>query len=201
MDRDSIKSIVKRFLSKPRYEHSLRVAETAQKCAVKWKADPEQAYTAGLVHDIAKELTPEKLLNLSIPLQAVELELYDAFPLIWHAFVGPIVVKHLLPQANEELLNTIKWHATGKENMTLLEQILYVGDYIEPGRSFHDIPFVRECVEHNLDEAVFAVSLASVHSLLRRGLPIHPLTLSCREWTLKRVAKERVKEISHYYYR
>ena len=129
-----IKRFLKKKLNPARYEHTLGVAYTCQALAMRYEYDLRKAEIAGLLHDCAKRFDGEVMLlkcqkrGLSIS----EGELLE--PSLLHAKLGAWYAREKFGIQDPEILSAIGCHTTGKEGMTLLDKILYVADYIEPGR-------------------------------------------------------------------
>ncbi len=174
------------LLSEKRLYHCLRVADEAVFLARHWQENEESAYVAGLLHDAVKHLTPDTWDALGITQPRESRELYHHFPSVWHALVGPDFVKGYFRIDTPSILNAIKWHTTGNSCMQVLDQILFLADYIEPGRTFEDIPFIRKLAYSNLDLATFTLSQTTILSLIQRNLIIHPYSLDCRNYYLEK---------------
>ncbi|MDE7224039.1 MAG: bis(5'-nucleosyl)-tetraphosphatase (symmetrical) YqeK [Acetatifactor sp.] len=117
-----------------RYEHTLSVAYTAANLAACHCEDPEKALTAGMLHDCAKGLPDHKLLeiceNHHIQISREE----RRKPSLLHAKVGSYLAHKKYKVTDQDILNAIRYHTTGRPEMSLLEKIIFVADYIEPGR-------------------------------------------------------------------
>ena len=168
------------LLPEKRYQHSLRVAEEAKGLARHYGASEEKAYLAGILHDAAKYLNPELLFQnfefqCSDELKAV----YEEYPAVWHSYVGPIFVEQVFGISSSTIQSAIRWHTTGGAEMGLMDEILFVSDFIEPGRPFPEVTSIRDLAYQNLQKAVLALSGISIFSLLARGLKIHPNTMLC----------------------
>lgn len=189
--------ILETYLPKSRVAHSMRVAETAQQLATRWniseshiRISPEKAYKAGLLHDIAKAMCPQKLCDLGISTTPWYENIYKSYPAVWHAFAGPKMIEQLMGTQDPDIMKAIRHHTTGAGRMTPLEKILYISDYIEPGRPFEDrknIASFFEDTEANitlnmtrrLTLATTIIVTGSIISLSRQQKAIHPLTLRC----------------------
>ena len=113
---------IKKKLSEYRFYHSLNVADEAKRLALKYGADPEKAYTAGLVHDIMKDTPKNEQLKLfekyNIKLTPVELE----SPKTWHAMSGEAYLRNEFNVTDEEILKAVRYHTTARAGMSLLEK-------------------------------------------------------------------------------
>jgi len=174
-----IEAVLSGLVSPKRLAHILRVADTAKALASMHGEDPEKAYLAGLLHDTAKQLTPAMALEKGVPLSASEIALYNDYPKPWHAFVAPTVCRFLFSIQDNDVLDATKWHTTGTHHMSALQQIVFIADYIEPGREVSDHHYIRDLAMKSLDQGTFALSCSTLVSLCERGLNIHPESLAC----------------------
>ncbi|MFA5658396.1 MAG: bis(5'-nucleosyl)-tetraphosphatase (symmetrical) YqeK [Oscillospiraceae bacterium] len=145
--------LLKKLLSKKRYIHSLNVAFEAVKLAEKYGADSQKAYTAGLLHDICKEMSADnqrQLVMLGFDVCQTEL---NAQPL-WHAVAGAVYVKNQLGITDDDIINSIRYHTTGRSNMSLLEQIIYLADLISADRDYKEVKKMRVLAYTDLSQAM-----------------------------------------------
>ena len=138
IDIHKIKKQLEKTLDSKRYEHTLGVAYTAASLAMRYNVDIKKAEIAGLLHDCAKCMDNEKKVSICIKhnIEMTEAEKNNNFLL--HAKVGSYIAAKKFHIDDEDILNAIKYHTTGRPEMSLLEKIVYVADYIEPGRSHSD---------------------------------------------------------------
>ena len=129
-----IRKKLKKKLDTARYEHTLGVAYTAACLAMRYGADIQKAEVAGLLHDCAKCIPDEEKLQKC---EKHHLPISDAErknPSLLHAKLGAYYARQKYGITDEEILGAITWHTTGKPEMTLLEEIVFIADYIEPDR-------------------------------------------------------------------
>lgn len=150
---DEIKDYLRSNLKPARYGHVLGVVNTAIKLAETYGEDKEKAEIAALCHDVAKNMSNEELRKIiedeNIILSIDEENTKE----LWHSIIAPIIAKKVFEIKDEEILNAMRWHTTGKENMTNLEKIVYLADLIEPSRKFEGIDEIREVAYKDLDLA------------------------------------------------
>jgi len=181
-------SKLKKLLPEKRFLHSLRVSETAIELATLYGASLHQAELAGLLHDAAKYLNPHALWKeFSIPESPGSQECFTMYPSVWHSLYGPDFIAPYFKVTDLEVLNAIRWHTTGNQEMSLLSEILFVADYIEPGRDMLEVAYIRSLAFKNLQEAVYAISLIALKTLVDRGFLIHPNTLLGYNFYLKKI--------------
>lgn len=176
-NENEIKEILKENLTPKRYNHSLEVAKEARRLALKYGCDEEKAYFAGLLHDITKNLSDEKQLQIirdfDIILTDVELNAKK----LWHAITGTAYVKNVLKIEDEEILNAIRYHTTAKADMSLLETVLYLADFTSADRDYDDVDVMRCLVDKSMFKALKYALSYTVKDLALRELAIHPDTL------------------------
>lgn len=175
------------LLNERRLAHVQRVSEVSVKLAKKHGASVEKAALAGLLHDAAKYLNPTTLYEkFDVPITKESEECFNRYPSVWHALYGPIFIEPYFEISDKEVLKAIQCHTTGQDNMSLLSEILFVSDYIEPGRMMPDSTYIHELAFEDLKKAVYAVSFTVFLSLLNKGLPIHPDTMACHNAYVKK---------------
>ena len=166
MEQHEIRKRLKKELDKGRYEHTKGVMYTAGCMAMAYETSIEQAMLAGLLHDCAKCIPDDEKLQIceehDIPINAIEYE----SPFLLHAKLGAYLAKAKYRVGDTEILSAIACHTTGKPDMTRLEQILYIADYIEPGRSkAPNLPEIRKLAFQDLDECMYRILQDTVEYL------------------------------------
>ena len=186
MDLALLKSELSKRLSSGRYNHVLRVTETAQHLALLHGVSVEKAELAALFHDIAKCMDPTSLRLLMIK-NEVDQRLLNFHHELWHAQVGAIIAESEFNVTDKEVLNAIRYHTTGRTGMSKLEQIIYIADMTEPGRNFPGVENLREYATDNLEKAMGACIHQSVQYLVIKGVPVFPDSIDCyNEHVIKR---------------
>lgn len=170
----------------PRYYHSLEVAKKALEINERLKLglDVEKVYLAGLLHDAAKLKSDDflwEIIEKEFPHLVEQVKNTRA---IWHSFAGPYVVKNEYHIDDEEILSAICFHSTGKENMSTLDKVLFVADFIEDTRGGD---WVNEAVKASfidLDMTVKIILNQKVDFLRKSGKIICELTLKALKYYL-----------------
>lgn len=184
-------------LKKSRFNHTLGVVETACKMAKHHGADPVSAMTAAALHDYAKNLTVDELSSYAQERQLEVDAVMNASGELLHGLVGAEMVKQCYGIDDEDILNAIRFHTTGRSGMSLLEQIVYLADAIEPGRSeYPGLKGLRKLAYDHLDAGVLVSVTGTLNYVLERGLPIHPNSVALYNELLMRLGespKLRVK--------
>ncbi len=170
--------ILRTRLSEKRYEHSLCVAREAARLSEKYGADAEKAYTAGLLHDIMKDTDGKTQLQILSDFAILLSEVERATPKLWHAISGAAFVEHILGVRDRELITAIRYHTTGRAEMTLLEKVLFVADFTSADRDYPDVEEVRRRAGESLEKAMRYGIVYTVGDLMERGSPVHPDTLA-----------------------
>lgn len=177
--------IIKSRLSEYRFYHSICVAESAKQLAVKYGADAEKAEIAGILHDAMKESPPEEQLKIimkaGMELTALERE-NEKF---YHQVSGAAFAKAELGIRDEEIISAIRYHTTGRADMTLLEQIIYLADFISADRNYEDVDKMREQTQKSLADGLLYGTAYSISSVAKKRRVLHPDTVLAYNWILE----------------
>ena len=174
---DRMKKRVQEHLDKPRYEHTLGVMYTAGAMAMRYQADLDQALIAGLLHDCAKGLSSEKKIKLCEKYNLEISESEKKNPGLLHAKLGAYLASSKYDIEDQEIIDAITYHTTGRPNMTLLDKIVYIADYIEPNRNeAPNLPEVRKLAFVDLDECLYVILKDSLVYLQTKNEVIDPMT-------------------------
>ena len=164
-------------LDRERYEHTLGVMYTAASMAMCHGTDTEQALLAGLLHDCAKCIPGESKIKLCENYHLNISEVERANPSLLHAKLGAFLAAKKYHVEDKAIINAIASHTTGRPHMSLLEKIIYIADYIEPGRP--DLPNMEE-VRHlafrDIDRCLYRILEDSLVYLKSQGKPVDPMT-------------------------
>lgn len=165
-------------LSGFRYNHSLEVAKSAKALAEKYGYDPDKAYIAGLGHDVLKELSDEEYAGFFEKEGIILTETEKAAPKLWHAIAG---ARYLWKKYSydEEIITAVRYHTTGRRNMSLGEKILFVADFISADRSYPGVEDMRLRAEISLEKAMEEGLRFTIYELSEKCRPIHPDTVDC----------------------
>lgn len=160
-----------------RYEHTLGVAYTAASLAMRFGAPIQDAQTAGLLHDCAKCLSDEKRLALCEKYEIPITEVERRNPFLLHAKVGAFLARRKYGVRDEDILNAVQYHTTGREGMSLLEKIIFVADYIEPGRKqAPNLAEIRRLSFEDLDAALLKILEDTMDYLKNAGGEVDSMT-------------------------
>lgn len=183
MTMKEMKRQLKKELSKERYQHTINVVYTAISMAMRYEADMKQAALAGLLHDCAKCIPNPKKIKLCRKFHIRISEEEKKRPELLHAKLGACIAQTQYGISDSEILNAIKRHTTGAPGMTLLDKIIYVADYIEPGRDkAKHLTEIRKLAFTDLDACVYQIMTDTLEYLQERGGAIDPMTKSAYDY-------------------
>lgn len=170
-------SVIQSKLTDERFIHSLNVAKCSLTLAKKYGANEQKAYLAGILHDIMKNATYEEMLNeikkANFTLTDVERNNHK----LWHAIAGAAFIKNELNIKDEEIISAIYCHTTAKKNMTLLDKIIYVADFISEDRTYNGIEEIRLAANENLEKAMIIGLQFTIYDLAKKQQLIHPSSI------------------------
>ena len=176
-----LRPIALSYLKAKRCAHVLGTAATAVKLAEKYGADAHRAEVAGLLHDCTKKLSMAEQLALCERYGIALDELEKKALKLLHAKTGAALARDVFG-VDDEIYNAILWHTTGKPNMTVLEKVIYLADFIEPTRDFPGVDTLRRTVWEDLDRGLLMGLEMTVEEMQEMGSPIHVNTLTARDY-------------------
>lgn len=189
-----LRKAMEKTLEPKRYEHTLSVAYTAANLAMVHGVDIEKALVAGMLHDCAKCMNHHKQMSLCKKnnISLSEMEKTKDSPLI-HAKAGSVLARKEYGIKDEDILNAICYHTTGRPEMSPLEKVIYIADYIEPGRirakrtsaEQEDLREVRRLAYHDLDSALCKILSDTLTYLSKKGGRIDDMTRKTYEYYKK----------------
>ncbi len=182
--KKKLRKAMEKELNPKRYEHTLSVAYTAATLAMIHGEDEEKAILAGLLHDCAKCLPNKKLLSIcekhDLPVSEVERQNPAA---LLHAKAGSFLACKKYNISDEEILNAIRYHTTGRPGMSRLEKILYIADYIEPGRKHaSNLEQIRRMAYQDLDRTLCKILEDTLSYLMSAGGLVDSMTKETYEY-------------------
>ncbi len=164
-------------LDKDRYEHTLGVMYTAASLAMRYDEDIEKALIAGLLHDCAKCLSGDTKIKLCKKYHLNVSEVEKENPSLLHAKLGAFLAAKKYHIKDKDIINAIASHTTGCPHMSLLDKIIYVADYIEPGRKeLPNMAEVRKLAFTDIDACLYRILKDSLEYLTGMNVPIDPMT-------------------------
>lgn len=172
MDITVIREDVKQQLSQERYAHTLRVVDEALMLAYRYDVSVVDAELAALLHDYAKCFSKtnlhDEIMRFSLPE-----DLLNYHHELWHGPVGAAISREKYA-VSEDIYHAIYYHTAARKNMSHLELIIFVADYIEPARDFPGVNEVREIAKVNLEQAAQKALQNTLSFLLRQNALVYP---------------------------
>lgn len=190
---NSIERQIIEDIGEKRYSHSLRVVETALKLGEIYNEDKENIKVAAKLHDCGKIRDKTQLLKMSNDFDIILDEYMKQNLELIHGYLGAKIAEKRYKVKNKEILNAIKYHTTGREDMTLLEKIIYIADYIEPGRNFDGVEEIRQMAFKDIDKSIIMAMDKTIKFLIDNKNLIHRRTIEARNYL---IIKEREKEVN-----
>jgi predicted HD superfamily hydrolase involved in NAD metabolism len=189
MKYDEIAASVQSEMPAKRWKHTQGVIAESIRLAEKYHANLEQARIAATLHDVAKFWPIERQREVVIS-ENVQNDVLAHDPQLWHAHAGAIVAEHKYGVADPEILRAIRYHTSGRVGMSLLEKIVCLADYIEPGRDFAGVERLRSLAQTSLEEALIYGFGGTIATLIEHGKPIYPLTVLARNDLILQMSQE-----------
>ncbi len=179
MNIEEYKQIIKTKMGEYRFIHSVNVAKEAKALAKLYGADEQKAELAGILHDITKEFDKSEQLKIinngGIILDSIQ----QNTPKLWHSISGSVYIKENLNINDEDILNAVRYHTTGRAGMSLLEKIIYVADFTSEERKYRGVVAMRTKSLKSLEDAMLYSCRFTITDLVRRDMFVHPDELAC----------------------
>ncbi|XME03343.1 bis(5'-nucleosyl)-tetraphosphatase (symmetrical) YqeK [Lachnospiraceae bacterium C1.1] len=173
----AIKKKVKKVLDKDRYQHTLGVAYTAASLAMRYGIDIDRAFLAGILHDCAKNIANDEKFTLCKKYKIKLSDVEKQAPYLIHSKLGACLAREIYKVEDKEILDAVRNHTTGRPGMTVLEKIIFIADYIEPGRTTApNLSKIRQMSFVDLDKAVIEILKDTLEYLNTKDQIIDPMT-------------------------
>lgn len=185
--------LIRKLLLPDRFEHSMAVANCAKKLAEKYGADPEKAYICGILHDVMKNASKSEQLDI-LERAGIALADYEFYnPKVWHAMAGSAYLKLELNITDEDVLNAVRYHTTGRAGMSLLEKIVYIADFNSADRTYDGVKHMRRLADISLEDAMLFAQRFTISDLIKKKKAVHPDSILCYNELILNINKEEVK--------
>lgn len=184
---DYLKAELKKQVNKNRYLHSLAVAETAIKLAKIYDVDFNKAQIAGILHDFTKDWHKDKLERIIIENDELSKDILKYGENLWHGPVASVIIQEKLNITDVEVIQAVRFHTSGRKNMTKLEKVVCLADYIEPNRNFKGVNNLRKIAETDLNQALLLAFDGTIQSLIEKKVKIYPLTVEARNYLIEEI--------------
>ena len=192
MTEQKARRLAKKRLSAKRYQHTLNVRRMAVKLAKRWGADPEKAALAALLHDTAKELPREEMLQI-LNDNAIMAENAQNRPSpVWHGICAAILAQTQWGVEDEEVLSAIRCHTTGKPGMSLLDEIVFLADMTSAERDYPEVYYLRKLEKKDIHQAMREALEMNLHWLEESGKPVDEETRAALE-----DLRQRERNVAH----
>ena len=182
MDYTAAKKLVKSRLSEKRWTHTKNVKKMAVKLARRWGADPEKAAMAAILHDSAKEMPKQELLQIFAD-NAIMAESGPQRPSpVWHGIAAAILAETQWGITDPEILSAIRCHTTGKPDMSKLDKILYLADMTSAERVWPGVEELRALEMEDLDRALCDALKRSIDFVEEKNGTLDPESVAAYEY-------------------
>ncbi len=175
-------------ISEKRYYHSINVSNTAKKLAEFHKCDVFKAEIAGLVHDCARDMDMAFQMDCLAKEGIIADDLTIASKELLHGPAAVHICRSVFGIEDKEILMAVRYHTTGRKGMSLLEKVIYMADFIEPGRVFEGIEDLRHMAFENLDMALLLAFDSTIKHIISNNGLIHFDTIQSRNSLIKKLA-------------
>ena len=190
MTCEEAQELVKGRLSRKRYKHTVNVKNMAVELAKRYGADEEKAALAALLHDSAKELPQEEMLQIFSD-NAITAKNAASRPVpVWHGIAAAILCATKWGVTDPEILSAIECHTTGKASMTLLDKIIYMADATSAERDYPGVEQLRREEMQDLDLALLHSLQQSIAFVKKKGGDLDPQTVAACEDLQARIAEK-----------
>ena len=177
LDLDEITAWLRSRLSHDRYVHTLNVANEALRLAQNYDLNGDEAYIAGLLHDCCKEISKDEMLNILKDSDIIKNQSFiDSIP-VWHGFAAAEFVQNEFSMFNQEIINAIRYHTTGRGEMSRIEEIVYLADLVSAERSYPGVEALRAKCYRSIEEAMMEALEFSLSKIAKNRLPLLECTV------------------------
>ena len=192
MTLEEAKALVKSRLSEKRYKHTMNVKKMAVKLAVRYGADPEKAALAAILHDSAKELPREEMLQIFADNDIIAKNAAERPAPVWHGIAASILCQTRWGVTDPEILSAIACHSTGKPGMSLLDEIVFLADMTSAERDYPEVDYLRKLEKKDIHQAMREALEMNLHWLEESGKPVDEETRAALE-----DLRQRERNVAH----
>lgn len=183
MDKELVKKLddfIKVRLNEKRYRHTMGVVETSAKLAERYGADTEKAHIAALFHDACKNLDIDEMNSLVEKYHIGDV--YIDKPQLAHSKLAAAIIQDRFGVDDEDIINAISYHTTGRAEMSLLEKIIYISDAVEPNRSYPGVEKRYRLAFEDIDRAGYEITDNAIRLVTEAGMYLDPDSIAARDW-------------------
>ncbi|MFV0498096.1 MAG: nicotinate (nicotinamide) nucleotide adenylyltransferase [Candidatus Fimivivens sp.] len=189
VDLDQLTVWLRGVLSRERFIHSLNVASEALRLAQTWDSNGDMAYLAGLLHDCCKERTKVEMLNLLAGSGIIKNPIFLQSQPVWHGFAAAIYIQRELSVLNAQIIDAVRYHTTGRGEMTRIEEIVYLADLISADREYPGVEALRAKAHQSIETAMLESLQFSIEKQIEKGAPVLTDTLNAYNRYLLQLAQ------------
>ena len=175
---------LKKDIGIERYNHCINVMNTSVELAKLYNYSIEEAKIAGLLHDCGKFQDKIKILKMVDEFDIILDDVMEKNTALVHGPLGVIIAKTKYNISNPEILNAIRYHTTGRANMTLLEKIVFIADLIEPSRNFQGVEEMRKLAYEDLDRSIILALNKNIQFVIEKNNLLHLDTIKARNYLI-----------------
>lgn len=179
MNYQDYKKLIKTRMGEKRYTHSVNVAHEAAELAQLYNADVEKAKIAGILHDITKETPNEEQLQIMEKNGIILTKMQLSSPKLWHSMSGAAYISSELGITDEDIINAVRYHTSGRAGMSVLEKIIFVADFTSAERDYDDVDVMRKKSRKSLEEAMHYGLSFTIKDLIKRERAVDPNSIAC----------------------
>ncbi|SMP49566.1 bis(5'-nucleosyl)-tetraphosphatase (symmetrical) YqeK [Anoxynatronum buryatiense] len=190
-----IEQVLAKKMKAGRFQHTMGVRTAALRLADQYGADRDKTAMAALFHDYAKGFSKKELLQTVQRYHLQPDSLMIQAHQILHGSVAAAIALNEFGIDDDEILKAIEFHTTGRKNMGIIEKIIYLADFIEEGRDYSGVVFLRELAYRELDLAVYQALTNTMIYVLETGKLLHPNTVEARNHILNELGEKKVNAL------
>ncbi|ADO57619.1 MULTISPECIES: bis(5'-nucleosyl)-tetraphosphatase (symmetrical) YqeK [Paenibacillus] len=191
--REQLMEAVSGQMPEKRWKHTLGVMHTSVELAKRYGADPDKAELAAILHDVAKYWPVQQMEEVIRNYPECDQELLEHDKQLWHSEVGYCVAARDYGVDDPEIRNAIRWHTSGRVGMSLLDKVVCLADYIEPGRDFPGVEHIRKQAKKSLEQGLIAGFDSTISLLLEKQKVIFPLTVLSRNDLIQQLKQKKTE--------
>lgn len=195
MNREDIKDKLEYVLSPRRFIHSLNVMNTSIELAQRYGVDREKAAVAGLLHDCARDIRGDEVFELCKEFGIQVDDIARVQPELLHGAIGAGLAGHEYGVEDPMILDAIHYHTTGRKDMSILEKVVFIADYIEPGRNFTGVNEARKVAFSDINDAMVLSLDKTIKHVISKGALIHPDTIDARNFIISHGKSQEQKRV------
>ncbi|MEG0693326.1 MAG: bis(5'-nucleosyl)-tetraphosphatase (symmetrical) YqeK [Oscillospiraceae bacterium] len=176
---EELRPLVKERLSEKRYQHTLAVTKLALELAEHYEVSKEEAMNAAMLHDITKEDNIAWQLQMIAKSDIISVNVLDKSQNIYHSLTAFLYAKDILKVEYQDVLNAIRYHTTGRKDMSMLEKIIFTADTVSYDRTYEEARKLRELSFHNINDCMLEITRFIITDLMKKSAIIDIDTISC----------------------